>query len=72
MDAADMRRMAGSASFGALSAGEGLALFDRALAGDDGAVVPAHLDSRVLRAEARAGSAAGAAARPDAHVIVDG
>jgi acyl transferase domain-containing protein/thioesterase domain-containing protein len=52
----EMRRMAGTASLGALSAPDGLALFDRALGGRDAMVVPVRLDSRALRAEARAGA----------------
>jgi NAD(P)-dependent dehydrogenase (short-subunit alcohol dehydrogenase family)/acyl carrier protein len=55
LDAAAMRRMAGSSSLSPLSPTQGLELFDRALIDGDGAVIPAHLDSRVVRAEAKAG-----------------
>ena len=51
----DMRRMAGTSSFATLSPEEGLARFDQALATGDAMVIPAHLDRRVLRVEARTG-----------------
>jgi acyl transferase domain-containing protein/acyl carrier protein len=51
----DMRRMAGSSSFGMLAPREGLELFDQALTRGEALVIPVRLDDRELHAEARAG-----------------
>ena len=52
----DMRRMAGTAGFGSFGPGEGMALFDAALADGGALLIQAPLDAGVLRAEARAGA----------------
>jgi acyl transferase domain-containing protein/NADPH:quinone reductase-like Zn-dependent oxidoreductase/short-subunit dehydrogenase/acyl carrier protein len=51
----DMRRMAGSSSFGMLAPREGLELFDQALTRGEALVIPVRLDDRALHAEARTG-----------------
>jgi acyl transferase domain-containing protein/acyl carrier protein len=52
----DMRRMTATASLRAISPAEGLALFSDALASDEALVIPAHVDERALRVEARSGA----------------
>ncbi len=52
----DMRRMTATASLRAISPAEGLALFGDALASDEALVIPAHVDERALRVEARNGA----------------
>jgi acyl transferase domain-containing protein/NADP-dependent 3-hydroxy acid dehydrogenase YdfG/acyl carrier protein len=56
LGAADMKRVVGSAALGAISAEDGLALFDRALASGEPMVLPLALDRGALRAEARMGT----------------
>jgi polyene macrolide polyketide synthase len=53
----EMRRMAGSASLGVLSAEEGIELFDQALDSEAAVVLPVHVDRGVLRSELGDGSA---------------
>ena len=52
----DMRRMAGTASFGSFGPEQGMTLFDAALSGGEALLIQAPLDAGVLRAEARAGA----------------
>ncbi len=51
-----VQRVAGSASVGSFTPEEGLKLFDTALASGEPMVIPTRIDTRVLRAESRAGA----------------
>jgi polyene macrolide polyketide synthase len=52
----EMRLMTGTASLGALSAQQGLELFDQALESAAAVVLPVHLDRKLLRSELKTGA----------------
>jgi acyl transferase domain-containing protein/thioesterase domain-containing protein/acyl carrier protein len=51
-----VHRVVGSAGLGSLTAAQGVELFDAALAGEEALVIPACVDTGVLRSEGRAGA----------------